>query len=194
MIKISSLFKRNYETDRLIRNEVVPEAAWVIDGEGIPTEKIDGTSCLVQDNVLYKRYDRKVTKNAKRRGPPYYIEDCKPAPGGWEPCEVSPNQHTGHWPGWLMVGKGPEDQWHREAFPSDKTYRDGTYELVGPKIQGNPYGLPAHLLVPHRPAVLGRTICIYLELGPTYLPVGAVPRSFDGLREFFKGWVIEGIV
>ena len=34
MKKIISLFKRNYETDKLVRNEVVPGAEWVLQGEG----------------------------------------------------------------------------------------------------------------------------------------------------------------
>lgn len=59
MKKIVSLFKRDYEMTRLVYNELVPGAEWVQDGEGIPTVKIDGTSCLVKDGKLYKRYDAK---------------------------------------------------------------------------------------------------------------------------------------
>lgn len=35
MKKIISLFKRNYETDHKVRNEVVEGAEWVINGEGL---------------------------------------------------------------------------------------------------------------------------------------------------------------
>lgn len=47
MQKIISLFCRNHETDRLVRDEIVPGAEWVAAGEGIATLKIDGTSCRV---------------------------------------------------------------------------------------------------------------------------------------------------
>jgi hypothetical protein len=42
MKKIISLFQRNYDTDHLVRNEVVPGAEWVLTGEGIGTRKWDG--------------------------------------------------------------------------------------------------------------------------------------------------------
>jgi hypothetical protein len=39
MKKIISLFQRNYDGDRLVRNEVVPGAEWVVAGEGVATRK-----------------------------------------------------------------------------------------------------------------------------------------------------------
>ena len=59
MKKIVSLFQRNYDGDRLVRNEVVPGAEWVIAGEGVATQKVDGTCCMVRSGKLYKRYDAK---------------------------------------------------------------------------------------------------------------------------------------
>ena len=59
MKKIPSLFQRNYETDRLVRNEVVPGCEWVLAGEGIATEKTDGTCCLIQEGIMFKRYELK---------------------------------------------------------------------------------------------------------------------------------------
>jgi len=133
MRKIISLFQRNYDGDRLVRDEVVPGAEWVIAGEGSATEKYDGTCCMVRDGALWKRHDVK-------RG--------RTAPEGWEQAQ-DPDPVTGHWPGWLLVGDGPEDQWHREAFEYDPRLPDGTYELVGPKVQGNPYGLTRHWIYGH---------------------------------------------
>ena len=158
MKKIPSLFQRNYETDRLVRDEVVPGSEWVLAGEGIPSIKLDGTSCMIRGGVLYKRMDRKVTKAAKKRGAPFTEADCKPAPWGWEPCEDAPNEKTGHWPGWVPVGDGPEDQWHREAWArlgADPVR--GTYELLGPKVQGNPYQLDKHKLVKHGQHIIALT-------------------------------------
>lgn len=160
MEKIVSLFQRNYDGDRLVRDEVVPGAEWVIAGEGVATEKFDGTSCMVRAGRLYKRYDAKQGKTP---------------PEGWEPCEPAPNEHTGHWPGWLPVGDGPEDKWHHEAFSSG--IADGTYELIGPKVQGNPYRRLQHELIRH---------------GGWELP--AAPRTYAALRDFLREMQIEGIV
>ena len=54
---------------------------------------------------------------------------------------------------------------------------DGTYELCGPKINGNPEGFGVHELVRH---------------GATKYP--QCPRSFDEIREFLIKEGIEGIV
>lgn len=158
MQKIVSLFQRNYDGDRLVRDDVVPGAEWVIAGEGTATRKFDGTCCMVRDGKLYKRYDAK---------------EGKTPPVGFEPAQ-EPDSNTGHWPGWLPVGDGPEDKWFREAALPEE---DGTYELCGPKIQGNPEVYDRHLLVKHGSQTL---------LG--------VPRTFDGIREYLLGSTYEGIV
>ena len=172
MEKIITLFQRNYETDRLVRNEVVPDAEWVLAGEGVALRKLDGTCCLVRDGKLYKRYDLKAKKG--RHNPPH----------GWEPAQPEPDPVTTSWPGWIAVSNGPADAWHREALGnttdanSGKSPGDGTYELVGPRVQGNPEGYDKHLLIPH--------------IATGFLT--DAPRDFDGLREYFTRRNIEGIV
>jgi len=167
MQKIVSLFQRNYEGDRLVRDELVPGAEWVAAGEGVATVKIDGTCCMVRDGVLFKRYDAK-------RG--------KQPPDGFEAAQEAPDPVTGHWPGWLAVDPAnPADRWHCEAVAPDSPANcgllDGTYELIGPKVQGNLYGLERHQLVRH---------------GAEVLP--DAPRDFAGLRAYLEGRTIEGIV
>lgn len=163
MRKIPTLFQRNYETDRLARDEVTPGCEWVLDGYGIPTRKWDGTSCLYRDGVLYRRYDAKVGRTP---------------PAGFEPAQEEADSVTGHLPGWLPVGDGPEDRWHREAMEGDSgALITGTYELIGPKIQGNPEKRERHMLVPHGAFIL-------LD----------VPRTFEGLRAYLEVEDIEGIV
>ncbi len=163
MKKIISLFQRNYETDKLVRNEVVPGAEWVIAGEGVATRKFDGTCCLIRDGKLFKRYEVK--------------------PGGKPPANFEPANEvdgvTGKQQGWVPVGDGPEDQWHRVAFDAitGTPLPDGTYELIGPKIQGNPERCEQHHLIPHGQWVL--TDC---------------PRDFDSLKEYLSCKEIEGIV
>jgi hypothetical protein len=100
MKKIISLFQRDRDGGRLVRNEVTPGAEWVLEGEGVATKKWDGTACLIKDGKLYKRYDAK---------------NGKTPPEGFIPAQ-EPDEKTGHWPGWLEVGNGPEDAWHRNAF------------------------------------------------------------------------------
>lgn len=167
MKKISSLFKRDYEGNRQVYDEVVPGCEWVIDGEGVATVKYDGTACMIYNGILFKRYDRK-----RKRG------KFKPAPDGWIACEETPNEHTGHWPGWVPVGDGPEDKYHREAMHNRAPpTANGTYELVGPKVQGNPYDLAEHCLWRH---------------GEILHDVP--PRTFDGLCAYLDHYEIEGIV
>jgi N-acetylneuraminate synthase len=49
----------NFDGDRLIRNEVVSGAEWVLAGEGFAARKFDGTCCMARDGRLFKRYDVK---------------------------------------------------------------------------------------------------------------------------------------
>lgn len=205
MQKVISLFKRDYKGTRQVFNEIVPGAEWVIDGEGEATVKYDGTCCRVESGKLFRRYDRKLIKSAnrrKKRNPEFMptIEHYKPAPDGWIAAEIEPNKHTGHWPGWLPVGDGPQDKWHREAFyftcdylddestERTTTLADGTYELLGPKIQGgNPYELKAHHLWKH-----GKTTFKDFNGG---VQIESSPRDFDGLKKWFAEHdLIEGIV
>lgn len=198
MQKIISLFKRDYEGNRQVYNEVVEGAEWVIAGEGVATVKYDGTCCKIEDGKLYKRYDRKLTESANKRMKKDSsfvptVENFKP-PEGWVAAESEPNKHTGHWPGWCPVSNDdPQDQWHREAFDffcehwdanDCFTEANGTYELVGPKIGsnkgGNPYGLEQHFLWRH---------------GVPVAPgMAEPPRDFEGLREYFSKHILEGIV
>ena len=150
MKKIKSLFMRNYKGDRQVYDEVVLGSEWVIAGEGIATRKFDGSCCMVQEGVLFKRYDVK-----KRRR----------VPEGFIPAQEK-DEVTGHWPGWVIVTDEPEDKWFREAF--DENLPDGTYELCGPKVQGNPEAFNHHVLVPHGGEKLDD-----------------VPRTFMTLRDYF---------
>lgn len=170
MQKIISLFQRNYDGNRLVRDEVVSGAEWVLAGEGTATRKYDGSCCMVREGLLHKRYEL-------RRG--------KKAPEGFEPAQ-EPDANTGAVPGWLLVGMGPEDQYHREALQNSGgagMVADGTYELCGPKVGGgnhdgaDPDKFGKHVLVRHGADVLA-----------------GVPRAFDTLRAYLEQAGIEGVV
>lgn len=69
---------------------------------------------------------------------------------------------------------------HREAFIAaggSSSLADGTYELIGPKVQGNPEQWPDHRLVKHG--------CITLD---------DAPRTFEGLCDYLSSGRIEGVV
>lgn len=162
MKKIITLFQRNYETDRLVRDEITSGAEWVVNGEGVGSRKLDGTCCRIQGGKLYKRYELKKGKSE---------------PLGFVAAQES-DPITGDIPGWLPVGEGKEDRWHREALAAAVVnLTDWTYELVGPRINGNPDAFPTHLLLPH---------------GQIIIP--SCPRTFTELRDFFVVTNIEGIV
>jgi hypothetical protein len=164
--KIVSLFQRNYETDRLVRDEIVPGAEWVIAGEGVATRKYDGVCTMVRGGNLFKRYELKPGKNP---------------PPNWEPADER-DETTGKQMGWVPVRVGdPADRYMLEALAFTREScaweGDGTYEFVGPKAQGGIEGFDRHLLLRH---------------GIARLP--DAPRTFDALRAYLAEHNIEGIV
>jgi hypothetical protein len=170
MKKIMSLFQRNYEGDRKVRDEVTPGAEWVIEGEGTATRKWDGLAVLVKDGIVYKRYDAKTGRTP---------------PQDFVPAQPSPDPVSGHWPGWVRTD-GPDSRIIREAvaMASDRYPQgvpDGTYEVCGPKIGtrhgANPEGLTEHILIPHGKDLLEDC-----------------PRNFADLKVYLRDKPIEGIV
>ena len=134
MKKTLSLFQRNYDGDRLVRDELVPGAEWVVAGEGVATRKYDGTCCMWRDGRLWKRHELKAGKTA---------------PAGFEAAQA-PDSVTGDAPGWTPVGDGPDDARHREALAAPWFPVEGaSYELCGPKVQKNPERYASHVLVRH---------------------------------------------
>lgn len=165
MKKIPTMFDRDWNGDRSrVLDKPNPNCAWVFAGEGWPTQKIDGTSCMIKDGALYKRRELR----AGDEKPEGFID-------------LGADAETGKAVGWVPVGDAAEDQWHREAFDALLEKVDGTYELVGPKIQGNPERATRHGLMPHYDQAL-------------LLRNDSVPRDFEGLKAYFAGKDIEGIV
>jgi hypothetical protein len=160
MKKVPTLFVRDPEMRERVTRDVVPGLEWILTGGARATEKLDGTSCLIRDGKLHKRY---------------MVKWERKAPAGFEPTG-DPDPVTKKQPGWVPVGDGPEDQWHREAFALD-AFPDGTYELVGPKVQGDPYRRAGHQLLPH---------------GRGLLPLEGF--DFDTLAAFLEDHELEGIV
>jgi hypothetical protein len=177
MKKTPSLFKRDWHGDRLAYDVVTPGCEWVQEGEGIATAKLDGTACMVRDGVLFKRYNRKASKKHRKSGQPITADMCKAAPDGWIPCEAAPDPVSGHWPGWVPVGDEPASVYHREAWATfGDRLPDGTYELIGPAVQGNPHCCDYDILSRHG--------------GITF----DFPRNFQDIKAALKILEYEGIV
>lgn len=164
MKKIPTIFERDWEGDRSrVIDKINPAAQWVFDGEGIATQKLDGSCCMVRSGVLYKRRE---------------MRSGDPVPTGFE--LVDADAVTGKVIGWVPVGDGPDDRWHREAFDRLHARSDGTYELIGPKVQGNPEIEDCHRLVPHDDRLLRLRVN---------------PRTYAEMEALFtKMPTIEGIV
>lgn len=166
MKKMSTLYEMIYHDNHTatITENVREENRWVFEEEGVlATRKFDGTACAIIDGEIYRRYD---AKNGKK------------APEGAIPCcEADPI--TGHHPHWVKCDRTKKmDRYHFEAF--DKGFfEDGTYELVGPKLQGNPERFDDHVLVTH---------------GGVFFDIA--DWSFEGFKTFLSNPKndIEGIV
>lgn len=137
MKKIPTLFKRDPDDMRRLLPEVTPGCEWVLAGEGIATRKYDGVCVrLTADAQWWARREVKPGKEA----PTAFVEvDYDPVTDkryGWEPIEQT---------GW---GK-----FLAEAdFDVESLLDAGTFELCGPKINGNPEHYETHRLVRHASA------------------------------------------
>lgn len=166
MKEMPTLFQRDFAGEHTKKNfnaidKVEEGCEWVMCGEGVPTQKFDGSACLVRMGVLYRRL-RVKAGNTK--------------PEGWLHWSFDTTQESGH--GWVPVSYRPEDALHREAWERPlEQFAEGTYELCGPKVQGNPEDLEEHTLLKHGSVVLDD-----------------VPLTFISLRRFLDQHDIEGIV
>lgn len=167
MKKIPTLFER---VGKLCIDKPNPEAdvAWVLNGEGYATRKWDGTACLWKHGKLYKRLEW-----AEGKGEP---------PPGFLHHSFDMTVKHGH--GWIPVGDGPEDRWHREGLVADvdDLIEEQTYELVGPKINSNADAFDHHHLIPHGQSIISHPL------------VSEGPRSFESIRAYLTENEIEGIV
>lgn len=163
MKKIPTIFERDWKGDRSrVIDKPHPDCGWVFAGEGWPTLKLDGTCCMVRDARLFKRRE---------------VKPGGEVPEGFELSML--DEETGKQVGWLPVDwSDPADKFHIDAFRD--ILPDGTYELVGPKIQGGIEGFERHELVSHD----SQNLRIQAE----------IPRTFEGIRSYLDGKNVEGLV
>ena len=165
MKEMPTLFQRDFVGEHTKKNlnaidKVEEGCEWVINGEGTPTQKFDGSACLVRNGVLYRRLK---------------VKPGNTTPDGWLHWSFDPDQNSGH--GWALVGDKHQDIYHQEAWACSVLFADGTYELCGPMVQGNPENLEEHELLFHGSMILDE-----------------VPTDFNGLRDWLATHDVEGIV
>jgi hypothetical protein len=162
MRKIPTLFVRDPEDMRYLTREVHPDCQWVIDGEGVPTRKYDGT-CVRFDGEHW--WARREIKPGKTPPAGFVAEQTDEVTGktvGWEPAEQSPFA-----------------KYLREAVQGFVVRpAAGTFELCGPKVQGNPEGYAIHTLVRHADAEV----------------IDSVVPTYEWLAKWMPSFAFEGIV
>ncbi|MFD4855093.1 hypothetical protein [Streptomyces atratus] len=167
MRKIPTLFIRNPDDRRYVLPDVSPGCDWVVEGEGHATRKWDGT-CM--------RLDEAGDWWARRE-----VKPGKTPPSGY--LLIGEDPITGKKVGWEPIGGSPFVKYHAEALTSSTTGISGTYELIGPKINGNLDGFDQHILVRHGWAPF--------SVRQDY---AAAPLDYDGLRAWLHARPYEGIV
>jgi hypothetical protein len=171
MRKIPTVFVRDHEDRRYVTTEVNPGCEWVFAGEGVPTRKYDGT-CVMLDIADFWWARREVKPG-------------KQPPAHFRPVET--DEVTGKTVGWEPIKQSPFAKFHAEAldrWTAPQLLEPGTYELIGPKVNGNPEGLSGHELVSHAYAF---PIALMSAIHPDLPPQDVVRR----LGELY-GW--EGVV
>ncbi len=137
MRKIKTLYRRDPDDMRhVIVGDVTPGCEWALTGQGTPTRKYDGT-CVMLDNAG-EWWARREVKPGKAK-PPNFIA-------------VEHDETTGKTVGWEPITQSSFAKFHAEAVEDVDFWSAGTYELIGPKINGNPEGVRAHLLIQHSAA------------------------------------------
>lgn len=155
--------------------------------------KIDGTSCMVLDGNPYCRLNIKLFINKKGQRIEFSEEEIlSKIPTGAIECQ-EPDEKSGHWRHWIPVLITPEHQYIHEGFrnlcesvhSTGESLRNGTYECVGPKIQGNPHQCDSHQWICHNDDKL------VVELnGKGYWK----DNPYEFFKDYFKSFPWEGLV
>ena len=100
------------------------------------------------------------------------------------PC-CEPDEVTGHHPHWVKCDRNLKaDRYFFEAYDSMQPWKlkDGTYELVGIKVNGNPEKIHGHTLIKHGSISFTNGEKVYIL------------KSAENLKMFLSKKDIEGIV
>ncbi|WP_280186259.1 MULTISPECIES: DUF5565 family protein [Nocardia] len=163
MKKIPTLFKRDPENMARVLSEVNPGCEWVLAGEGVATIKYDGVCVMFDGNAWWSRRE---------------VKPDKPEPPNW--VEVDADPVTGKRMGWEPIEQSSFRKIFESAIKPSELEAGQTFELIGPKINGNFHNFTNHCLMRHGAAV-----------------DTSAPRDFEGLRDWMAIMCdgnLEGIV
>lgn len=166
MKKIPTLFVRDFEhsNGRYVTREVNPGCEWVLAGEGVVTRKWDGTCVRVDlDGKVWARRE---------------VKPGKLAPAGFQPIEH--DKTTDKVVGWEPAHQSSFSALITEAIANHPSLNvgAGTYELIGPKVNGNPEGYDEHRLIRHG----------------VDIPSATGARTYDDIRADLEHYGYEGFV
>jgi hypothetical protein len=167
MKKIPTLFLRDYTNPRnpVITDKITPGCEWVLEGKGIATRKVDGTCTKLDEGGNWW---------ARRE-----VKPGKPVPDGFVEEEIDPVTEK-------MVGFEPMEQSSfLKAFKSveNKPIIPATYELCGPKVNGNPEGYTEHYLIQHGQERL---------TAPAHEPLDLIAECREHGYEGVVWWSVDG--
>jgi hypothetical protein len=164
MRKIPTLFLRGWaDAPQFVTPVVADGCQWVINGEGVATRKYDGTCVMFDGDRWWARRE---------------VKQGKTVPAGFIGLEV--DGVTAKTVGWEPVGQSSFAKYHADALRAQGQggpFAVGTYELVGPKVNGNPEGFEEHWLMFH-----------------AFAERLDAPRDFEGLAAWLHAHPYEGIV
>jgi hypothetical protein len=170
--KMTALF----EIDRVnhVGTDVINDkSAWVFTEPAVATVKRDGTGVLVTPEG--EIFVRRSVKKGKR------------VPEGFRLAEI--DAFTGHMFGVEPFAQSSFKTALEEALPATgKKLDPGTYELCGPKVNGNPEGFTEHVLIRHG----AETLTVIPDMRSVH-----PDEAFDLLKDIFtdlKTQGVEGVV
>jgi hypothetical protein len=90
MNKIPTVFRRDPDDRKRVLPEANPACQWVLDGEGTPTRKYDGTCVMLDDDGTW--WARREVRPGRTRPPgyrPVMTDEVTGKTQGWEPIAQS---------------------------------------------------------------------------------------------------------
>lgn len=167
MRKIPTLFQRDFANNpRYVTSAVTGGCEWVLRGEGVATRKYDGTCVKLDEAGAW--WARREVKPGKTPPPEFVVEEHDDVTGktvGWEPA-----RRSGFYKSLCEATFEAEEANDGGLWPVD------TYELIGPRVNGNPEGRERHELIAHHSAEH-----LVVPLAYTDLAVWLSRCSYEGI-------------
>ena len=183
--KIPSIFHRKERSSLVDQTQVNPDCQWVFEQSQVCiTVKRDGTPVRYWNGGGWHQRRTLASKN----GEPLV------APVDFMPVQDTPTYDDEskkmEWPGWVPLDTQYEGILQEALRLSVPLYHGCTYELCGPKVNGNPERLSVHQLFSHGVEEVGMTVPLtpqrLIETVQGLSHEGVVVYELIGLRRMAK--------